>query len=195
MFAENALELIKELDRSKDVLLPFNENAVREILEEMKVLWNLNRANITDREFNEEYAPTIFLRHGALNRNKRLLMAYLHHRLETIKKMRWDFGCVLPDDIKINLSEPETLFFNNYSKNLTSYIRQLGDKYHSLDLTQNLSPPRSVLIEVTCSIEYGDLSLPSGEVILLRPGCNYQLPMCLCESLIRQGILEPVKLS
>jgi len=195
MFAENALELIKELDRSKEILLPFKENAVRAIIEETKVLWNLNRANVSNEAEKDEYAPTVYLRHGALNRNKRLLLAYLYHRLEKIKLMRWEFGSVLPDDIKINLSEPETLWFNNYSKNLTTYMRQLGDKYHSLDLTQNLSAPRSVLIEVTCSIEYGDLRLPSGEVILLRPGCNYQLPLCLCEHLIRQGILEPVKIS
>ena len=41
------------------------------------------------------------LRHTSLERNKRCLLAYLNHRIEKIRDMRWQFGAVLPADVKV----------------------------------------------------------------------------------------------
>ena len=43
----------------------------------------------------------MILRHTSLERNKRCLLAYLNHRLEKIREMRWQFGAVLPVDVKV----------------------------------------------------------------------------------------------
>ena len=48
------------------------------------------------------------------------LQAYLNHRAERIRNMRWQFGAVLPPDVKANLCEAEQNFFTKYNRDLVS---------------------------------------------------------------------------
>lgn len=73
---------------------------------------------------------SVKMRHAGLERNKRCLLAYLYdfyatfrivlltlinnaiflfsyNRLHRIKEMRWEFGSILPAEIRTNLSEKE----------------------------------------------------------------------------------------
>ena len=43
---------------------------------------------------------SVHLRHYALVRNRRNLLAYVWNRLERVKNLRWDFGSILPPDVK-----------------------------------------------------------------------------------------------
>ena len=47
-----------------------------------------------------------------------LKQAYLHHRAERIRGMRWQFGAVLPPDVKANLCAAEQNFFAKYNRDL-----------------------------------------------------------------------------
>uniref|UniRef100_A0A8C5KN77 DNA replication complex GINS protein PSF1 n=1 Tax=Jaculus jaculus TaxID=51337 RepID=A0A8C5KN77_JACJA len=50
MFCEKAVELIRELHRAPDGQLPaFNEDGIRQVLEEMKALYEQNQSDVYDR--------------------------------------------------------------------------------------------------------------------------------------------------
>ena len=73
---------------------------VRSVLQEIRELYETNEA-----EINKETPAraAMVLRHTALERNKRCLLAYLNHRVNKIRDMRWQFGAVLPNDVKVNI--------------------------------------------------------------------------------------------
>ncbi|ESO91986.1 hypothetical protein LOTGIDRAFT_233274 [Lottia gigantea] len=139
MFAEKALELIRELKRSVDGTMP---------------------------PYNIPY-----------------------NRLENIKKMRWEFGSVLPADIKYNLCEQEIQWFNKYNKLLANYMRSIGDG-GGLDLTQDIKPPKTLFIEVRCLVDHGEFETQDGNILVLKKNSQHFLLRSECEHLIRQGILE-----
>ncbi|XP_046388604.1 DNA replication complex GINS protein PSF1-like [Ischnura elegans] len=192
MFGEKAFELIKELDRCPDSLPAFNDELVRQVLEEMKVLFEQNKKDVNASVSGDaNYFAGVQLRHTSLERNKRCLLAYLYNRLQYIRQMRWEFGSILPPEIKYNLCEPENKWFANYSKYLANYMKSIGDNY-GLDLTQDTKPPKSLYIEVRCLVDYGKLELEDGEVVLLKKNSQHLLPRSECEPLIRQGILQHI---
>ncbi|KAK3882348.1 hypothetical protein Pcinc_013256 [Petrolisthes cinctipes] len=194
MLSEKALELIKELDRSKDGKLPaFNEDIIRKVLEEMNTLFQQNQRDVGEAAAGEiRYFPSIHLRHAALDRNKRCLLSYLYNRLERIRTMRWEFGSILPADIRANLCEPEIQWFNRYNKNLASYMRSLGEA-GGLDLTQDTKPPKNLYVEVRCLRDYGEWEVEEGDTVVLQKDTTHYLPLAACHHLIRQGVLEQVE--
>ncbi|RXG57613.1 DNA replication complex GINS protein PSF1 [Armadillidium vulgare] len=111
-----------------------------------------------------------------------------YNRLMRIKEMRWDLGSILPSEIRSSLCEPEIQWFNKYNKNLATYMRSIGEK--GLDLTQDVTPPKSLYIEVRCMENYGELELEEGDIIVLQKNTTHYLPMSHCQHLIRQGILK-----
>ena len=105
--------------------------------------------------------------------------------------MRWQFGPVLPAEIRSQLCEPEKEFFKQYTKDLASYMIEIGDGA-GIDLTTDQSPPKSLYVEVRCLQDYGELETDDGSIIILKKNTQHFLPRNQCEPLIRQGILEHV---
>ncbi|XP_018016282.1 DNA replication complex GINS protein PSF1-like isoform X2 [Hyalella azteca] len=193
MLGDKAFSLIQELDRSQHgTLPPFNEDAVRQALEEIDSLFQQNVADINHLAEDDALVAGIHLRHAALERNKRCLLAYLYNRLERLRTMRWQLGSVLPSDVRTNLCEPELEWFAQYSSTVARYMRSLGDG-QGLDLTVDLKPPKNLYIEVRCLQDYGEFELEEGEVVLLSKDSTHFLPMEHCQHLIRQGVLQHVK--
>ncbi|XP_064623126.1 DNA replication complex GINS protein PSF1-like [Lineus longissimus] len=193
MFCEKGLELIKELQRTKDTTLPhYNEDGVRQVLEEVRALNEKNQEEVVAVAGGEEaLVYGVALRHGVIQRNKRCLLAYVHNRVKQIQKMRWEFGSVLPAEIKNNLCEDEVNWFNSYNKSLANYMRSIGGE-GGLDLTQDMKPPKSLYIEVRCLVDHGEFETQDGNVILLKKNSQHFLLRSECENLIRQGILEHI---
>lgn len=185
---EKSLELIRESVRARDMLGPFNEEKVRLVLEEIKVLME---DNSRDTASDNPSRPAIMLRHNALERNKRCLLAYINDRAKKINEMRWQFGPVLPSEIRSQMCETELAYFNQYNKDLAMYMRSVGDG-SGIDLTIDQAPPKSLYIEVKCLQDYGEMETEEGNIILLRKNTQHFLPRTQCEPLIRQGILEQV---
>ena len=127
------------------------------------------------------------LRHAAIERNKRCMLSYLNHRAELLTAMRWEFGAVLPEEVRMNMCEPETEFFNKYNKLLAGYMRSVGT-----DLTTDVAPPKSLYIEVRVLQDHGELETAEGEIVQLKKGTQHHLPRDLCEQLVMQGVLEHV---
>jgi len=187
-FGEKSLELIRESVRARDMLGPFNEEKVRLVLEEIKVLME---DNSRDTSSDNPSRPAIMLRHNALERNKRCLLAYINDRAKKINEMRWQFGPVLPSEIRSQMCETELAYFNQYNKDLATYMRSVGDG-SGIDLTIDQAPPKSLYIEVKCLQDYGEMETEEGNIIMLRKNTQHFLPRTQCEPLIRQGILEQV---
>ncbi|XP_072045912.1 DNA replication complex GINS protein PSF1-like [Amphiura filiformis] len=192
MFGLKALELIRELKRSQDgAMIPFNEDNVRQVLEEMRALYDENQNDVSATVEGEAgLFAAVQYRHNCLERNKRCLLAYVYNRLQVIRDMRWEFGSVLPPDVKLNLSEQEIQWFTKYNKSLATYMRSLGAE--GLDLTQDRKPPKSLYIEVRCLVDHGEFETDDGSIVVLKKNSQHFLQRSQCENLIRQGILEHV---
>ena len=193
MLTEKALELIRELKRNTDgTLPPYKEDIVRQVLEEMRALFEHNQRDVSATVGGETgLFSGVQLRHSALERNKRCVLAYLYNRLFQIKKMRWEFGSVLPAEIKYNLCEQEVQWFNRYNKMLANYMRSIGDS-DGLDLTQDINPPKTLYVEVRCLVDHSEFETQDGTVIVLKKNSQHFLLRSECEHLIRQGILEHI---
>lgn len=147
--------------------------------------------NSRDTSSDNPSRPAIMLRHNALERNKRCLLAYINDRAKKINEMRWQFGPVLPSEIRSQMCETELAYFNQYNKDLATYMRSVGDG-SGIDLTIDQAPPKSLYIEVKCLQDYGEMETEEGNIIMLRKNTQHFLPRTQCEPLIRQGILEQV---
>lgn len=192
-FGDKAFDLLKDLKRSSQTIPAFDDDGVRQVLEEIKAIFeeNVAQASTYNSSGDRSLWPLLNYRHAALQRNKRCLLAYLYERMQRIKALRWEFGPIIPGDIKQTLCEPEVQFFNNYSKSLAAYMRSVGDG-QGIDLTGNLRPPKSLYIEVRCVEDYGKFELDDGEVVHLKKNSQHYLPRAQIESLVRQGILQHI---
>ncbi|KAJ0067294.1 hypothetical protein NL108_015800 [Boleophthalmus pectinirostris] len=194
MFGEKALELVRELHRMNDGQLPaFNEDGVRQVLQEMEALFEQNQADVSEAKADgrSELIPSIKLRHCCLLRNQRCLTAYLYDRLLRIRALRWEYGSVLPPNVRFHMSAEEVQWFSQYKKSLASFMKSLGNG-EGLDITQDTRPPKSLYIQVRCVKDHGELEIDDGTVILLKRNSQHFLPRWKCEQLIRQGVLEHV---
>ena len=175
MLGEKALDLVKDAARNENNLNPFNEDLVRATIEETRRLWEQNRF-VSERicpalvltawfvrrsEVAEtgQVGPSTTLKHSAIERNKRCLLAYLNHRTDLITAMRWQFGAVLPEEVRLNMCEPELEFFSKYNKSLAVYMRSVGT-----DLTTDFAPPKSLYVEVRVLQDHGEIETAEGEV-------------------------------
>ncbi|KAH8349777.1 hypothetical protein KR084_005895 [Drosophila pseudotakahashii] len=195
LFGDKAFDLLKELERSSATIPAFDDDGVRQVLEEIKAIFeeNVAQASTYNTSGDRSLWPLLNFRHAALQRNKRCLLAYLYERCKRIKALRWEFGPIIPGDIKQALCEPEVHFFNNYSKSLAAYMCSAGyNQGLPIDLTNNLRPPKSLYIEVRCMEDYGKFELDDGEVIHLKKNSQHYLPRAQVESLVRQGILHHI---
>ncbi|KAK5645273.1 hypothetical protein RI129_006573 [Pyrocoelia pectoralis] len=197
MFGENACSLIRELDRNRGSLPPYNNEILGEVEKEICHLIQQNEAD--DFEAHEDsrvgeavdYTATIRTRHAIIQRNLRCLLAYHYNRLRCLRTMRWEFGSILPPDIKANLSHSETNWFSKYSSMLATYMRSIGDD-GGVNLTIDLNPPKALYIEVKCLVDYGQYELSDGSLVLLKESNRYFLPRAECEDLIRQGVFQHI---
>ena len=190
MYGRKAIKLITELDLC-NTIQPFNEVTVKEVLEEMHSLYDANMldSNAIRNDDNMSLLPSVQLRHIALNRNKRCVLAYIYNRMRMLRDLRWELGSILPSEVNSNLLNAEVQWFQSYNKSLATYMRSLGED-QGFNLTVNMLPPKAPYVEVKCLKDFGKLELEDGQVILLKKNTYHLLPRAVCEPLIRQGILE-----
>ncbi|BFZ07265.1 hypothetical protein BsWGS_10304 [Bradybaena similaris] len=193
MLAEKALDLVRELHRSLSGTLPsYNEDKIRQVLEEMQTLYDHNKDGAQfAAEGQTGLISAIQVRHAGIQRNKRCLLAYLYTRLEQIRKMRWEFGSVLPPDVKYNMCEQEVQWFNQYNRLLANYMRSVGES-GGLDLTQDMKPPKTLYVLVRCAVDHGEFETQDGNTVLFKKNSQHYLLRSECEHLIRQGVLEHI---
>lgn len=97
MFGERAVELVRELKRALPLSLPmFSEEGLRQVSVEMAALFEANQRSVAEAAAASERFRTVLLRHVAMERDRRCALAYLHHRLLFLRRVRWELGTVLP---------------------------------------------------------------------------------------------------
>jgi len=200
MFGDKAVELIKSVTRdSNDPMPAYCHHLVHNVIIEMNEL-NLKiqhfiESNVrTEDKSSQEYRSQVLIakiRFSALLWNKRCLLSYHYNRLEKLKRLRWELGSVLPQDITTHLSEGEIKWFLSYSNNLSDYMNKLNEG-KGLDLTLHKKPPKRLYIQVRCNTEYGDYELEDGTTVLLSKDSMHFLPLSQCEKLILGGVLEQI---
>ncbi|KAF5283724.1 hypothetical protein FQA39_LY17221 [Lamprigera yunnana] len=196
MLGDHAYVLIKELDRNAGALPPYNNELVSEIKKEICQLCQQihDDSMATDDSIDGEsvnYFTTMRVRHAGVQRNIRCLLAYHYNRVRCLRTMRWEFGSILPPDIKANLNPIEADWFSKYSSILAKYMRSIGED-GGLNLAVDLNPPKALHIEVKCLTDYGQYELSDGTVILLKENSRHFLPRVECEDLIRQGVFQHI---
>ncbi|KAH7470716.1 hypothetical protein KRP22_001296 [Phytophthora ramorum] len=184
-------ELLRELLRS-DWLPPYNDDLVRQVVEESGLLSDdIARKLEMFQDSIQEQPPSVHcglvVNHQCLLRNKRCLVAYLHHRMEKIKALRWETGTIIPAPLAQNLCQREVQFFNQYDQLLTDYMADF-----ELDLSADLKPPKDLYIEVRVLRDCGEVMTESG-LVNLEAHSQHFLRRVDVEQLIRQGLLEQIK--
>ncbi|CAG2099986.1 unnamed protein product [Medioppia subpectinata] len=200
MFGDKAVDLIKSLSReSTDPMPSYCDELVDKVMDEMNELnqqiqqfVQSNEATIerTSEEYRHQLVATQ-IRFSALLWNKRCLLAYHYNRMEKLKRLRWQLGSALPQDITKNLSEAELVWFLSYSNNLSDYMNKLNNG-KGIDLTLHQKPPKRLYIQVRCNTEYGDLELDDGTSVVLTKDSMHFLPLSQCEKLILGGVLQQI---
>ncbi|KAG7386067.1 DNA replication complex GINS protein PSF1 [Phytophthora pseudosyringae] len=183
-------ELLRELQRS-DWLPPYNEDLVRQVVEESGLLnEEIARKMATFQgDLDEQTAVQcgLVVNHQCLLRNKRCIIAYIHHRMEKIKALRWETGTIIPAQLAQNLCQREVQFFNQYDQLLTDYMADF-----ELDLSADLKPPKDLYVEVRVLRDCGEVMTESG-LVNLEAHSQHFLRRVDVEQLIRQGLLEQIK--
>eukprot|EP00049_Salpingoeca_infusionum_P002137 m.54311 g.54311 ORF g.54311 m.54311 type:complete len:195 (+) comp11408_c1_seq1:325-909(+) len=192
MYGEAGADLLRELQRAAEFLVPFyNEENVARVVAEINGLCEETKR--TFEEYKEgdslqdpRVASSIAIHFAAVNRNIRCVLAYLHERLDRLKRIRWELGAVLPPYAQANTSDAEKTTYREYSKLLSTYMADVG-----IDLTRNLTPPKELDIKVrVLSDDVGEVETETGETLALAAGSEHLVRRTDVEQLIRQGQLE-----
>lgn len=203
-YGEKCVELIKEASRdTTELIQPYNRALVEEVTQEMatisRTLCESLNSQSDDIEGDSESSSLEYRNRLLVNKvylrallwNKRCLLAYHNHRMEKLKKIRWEIGALLPNEVKNNISPDELQFFLSYAKNLSDYMGRLNEN-RGIDLTLMRNPPKKLYIQVRCNVEFGNLELDDGSTVILSKDSMHYLPLAKCEKLIHQGILQQI---
>ncbi len=193
-YGQRALELMQDLKRS-DFIPAYNDTAVRAALDEISLhfdelndQYEASVAASTDGKPPIDTRPSLLLHAAAVNRNKRILLAYHHYRVEKMRKLRcWDTAAALPPHVRSLLSEAEVDFYTEYDKLNSRYNSSLG----GLDLNSNLQPPEEDFIEVrVVKGGLGTIVMDYWGEVSLELGTTHYLSRGDVEHLVRQGALQ-----
>jgi len=211
-FCRTGYELLNEVAQVPAENIPvFNDEAFRSVIDEVQLQHDqltsvFNTAlerhrestNATEEDTDqsllwhgsEAEATEVMVYHTAILRNKRLLMAYVKKRIDMLRELRWTHG-VLPEHVKTSLTPQEQLFFKEYSKLLSQYMRSTDMGGVGLDLTADPEPPTDPYVQVRVMKDYGEVTFSSGSVSL-RPGLSLWLLREEAHTLLQEGVLESV---
>eukprot|EP00898_Chlorokybus_atmophyticus_P004232 jgi/Chlat1/480/Chrsp103S01076 len=151
--------------------------------------------SIRSREVEYENADTaeaaaVLIHHDALLRNKRCLLGYHMHRVDTLRELRWQLGSALPEHVEANTCEAEREFYTSYDRILAEYMRDASAGGIGLDLTLDATPPKDPHIEVRVLEEAGEVFSQEKGTVHLEAGTVHFLRRDEVEPLIAQGLLE-----
>eukprot|EP00937_MAST-01D_sp_MAST-1D-sp2_P005330 g5330.t1 len=189
-FGVRGRELLQELKRS-EWLPPYNDDGCRRLIEEINAMYDEVQNSLKalgDRDLDPTtdggVACGIKVHEQSMLRGKRCMLAYLQHRLERVKQLRWETGPVVPEHLQRLLSGKEVEFFGAYDRALSGYMASFD-----MDLTADLTPPKELCVEVRVLEDCGEIMTDGGAVHLEAHSTHF-LRRSDVEHLIRQGKLQ-----
>ena len=189
-----AEDMLRELQRS-DWLPPFNTSAMRHVIEEVtalheeivRIIEGLRAQGIEGHIGDASVSCSLVIQNASILRNKRCLLAYLHHRMNVIKNLRWETGNVIPEELKPLLDKREVSFFSDYDRCVSDYMQQVG-----VDLFSDMQPPKELKIEVRVLEDCGEIMTETG-VINLTKNSTHFVRRADVQHLIKQNMLRHIE--
>jgi GINS complex subunit 1 len=202
-YGDLAISLIKELDLSRReisssinninsnnnnslLLPPYQLHKIESITKECAELFSSLYATkllLSANPANHSAAISLTVELSTLAHNKRCVLAYLNYRQEKLREFYWNYGPILPDNYKNNLSKQEIEYFDNYC----SVCREM-DNNVELDLSSDLHPPKSLYLQCRVLQDLGAISTEAGPVNLTK-NSQHSMKRIDADRYIRQGIL------
>ncbi|KAH7315093.1 hypothetical protein KP509_21G033600 [Ceratopteris richardii] len=193
MFGRRGAQLCSELAQNDDERLHrFDNDLFEHVIEEANEHYHQLETRMVKMQQegldiettqNRDYFGAL-IHHLSLIRNKRCLMSYVYNRSQSVQRLRWQLGAVLPADLQDKLNYSEIEFFKNYSELLGSYMTNID-----LDLTVDSTPPKDPYIQVRVMDDLGEVLLDDQATTLLRNSIHL-MKRTEAEPLISQGLLE-----
>lgn len=190
MYGDIGLEMLSELSTATR-LPPYRGDGIRKVVEEVNALYGEIQSVLGEygqvAQTNQSIMASVVYHHASLLRNKRVILAYLHHRMQYLQGLRWEIGAILPEEVRDNASPMEKSFFSGYDRLLGDYMSDLD-----LNLTEDLTPPKDLFIQVRVVQDAGTIVTEDGDELTLRKNTTHFLRRSDVEHLIRQGVLEHI---
>lgn len=197
---KKAVSLLRDLKRSS-WLPPYDERAVREVLEEYNECEKVVQALADEHEEAskegdeaEDLAAGITVYNQTIERNKRCVLAYHYYRLQKIRELRWSHGRVIPTDggLDEKLHEHEVQYFHKYNEILDKYMHNyLPTAKEPLDLTDGQKIPEDLLVWIKVLDDgLGEIMTADSGVVRLEKGAQILVQRSDFEMLIRSGKVE-----
>ncbi|KAF0979634.1 hypothetical protein FDP41_001302 [Naegleria fowleri] len=195
---EKSLQLLHELNQTRDNVLPaFNTELVSSVIREInslseQIFENLVTQNTQSDQISEEDLEKLRMSSAVTftiyERFKRILLAYLHTRLERVKTI----STLRHESIENtkqwrDLSDNEQRFATEYRKLVESYGEDIG-----FDMFKFIQPPKGDCVEVEVLQTCGSRLLESGKTYHLVQGSHLFIQLSDAEYLIQQGLVKLV---
>jgi GINS complex subunit 1 len=199
---DSSYKLAKEAKRTADLVIsPYNDTLVQSICREIRQLHNKAEATVTRmREDNSGEAlhdannmAGVMLHHLTVKRDKRVLFAYHHQRINKLKELSWNVGLKseYQRSIRNDLGKTEHKFLEEYNGILNVYKQS----FMEVDIGGNggagLDPPIDLFIEVRVMRNGGEVNTEYG-VLNLTMGNQFWVRRTDVEGLIKAGYLKHV---
>lgn len=182
-------EMLMDLNRS-NWLPPYDEDGIRIILQELEGIYQklTEMLSVEEEDITDSLKVTLTFYHQAAIRNRRYLFAYLLHRMNKLRELRWETGVVVPEHMSQPglLSAREHDYFSEYNQALNEYFDGID-----FDLTADIKPPKELFIEIRVLENCGEILTENGVVNMVQ-GSRACLRRTDVEHLIRQGKVEHV---
>jgi len=173
----------------------YDSDGVRKVIDEINELYRKIHATLMAAKGVDTSEPearaiscSVVVHHNALLRNKRILCAYHRYRMDVLEDNRWEKGPLLSDFARNKLSSQEQLYFENYSKLLNEYMRDID-----VEITANLAPPKELKQEITVVANVGDVQTSSGSSMQLLRNTRQFVNVNDVETLLRNGHVVKTK--
>ncbi|KAF9934388.1 DNA replication protein psf1 [Linnemannia zychae] len=145
------------------------------------------------QHFKELFWTKYLVHQTPLQRNKRILMAYHHQRIEKIKELAWTYTATVPEEFRQRLSPDEIAFLQEYEKTCRNPYASLAE-FAEIDLggVGMTHPPKEVFITVRVIKDCGDIVTDTGAILSLKKNSEHFVKRGDVERLITQGYLKHV---
>ncbi|KAL9654926.1 hypothetical protein ABK040_008716 [Willaertia magna] len=192
---DKSLQLLHELNQARDTVLPpFHNELLESVVQEINSLSEHILDDIatsqkaqTDED-KEKLRMSSALIYTLYERFKRIVLAYLHTRLERIKTystMQLELNKTTQWK---DLGKEEQNFANEYRNLIESYGEEIG-----FDLFKYNEPPKSDFIEVeVVKTKNEKILLETGSIANVQEGARLFLPYVDAERLIQEGYVKAV---
>mmetsp|Transcript_16759 Transcript_16759/g.25326 ORF Transcript_16759/g.25326 Transcript_16759/m.25326 type:complete len:217 (+) Transcript_16759:78-728(+) len=206
-FGQRGRELVLDCQSGSDLsssrddqsnIKSYKDKSVRGCLEE--ITWHMDELDhlaescgpAEGEKLRLEVRPALLLHDAAIRRNKRCLLAYMNHRVNSIRHHKTLAGTSssrIPTNL---LSEAESEFQQAYEQlrcqQSELYIGE--DGLLSIDLSRSRLPPTQTMIQVRVKKSLGSIVLADSSTVNLEAGTVHFLPTTDVEDFIQQGHLE-----